>query len=119
MEFPSITPAEHVPQDGTGLLARPYQLPPDEFRAHIAACIDAARVVPFEPTSDGDEPVAPAVAPQRQRRRSLTSTLKAARKSGATSAVVDGVVVAFSPAAAAPGESNGNELDQWMAKHAR
>jgi hypothetical protein len=55
-------------------------------------------------------PLEPAPAPRRQRQRSLASTLKAARKAGADRAIVDGVVIALSPAAAAP-EPTASEWD--------
>jgi hypothetical protein len=59
----------------------------------------------------------PAPVPRRQRKRSLATVLAAARKAGADRVVVDGVTIALSPAAAVP-ESNGNEFDEWMARHA-
>ena len=43
-----------------------------------------------------------APAPRRQRKQSLAKICKAARKAGADRVIVDGVVVALSPAAAAP-----------------
>jgi hypothetical protein len=116
------------PQD---ISVKPYQLSPGEFRAYIDAAIDAARV-PWErgnaprldvACDDDDdelvvEPVPVPAAPRRQRKRSLTKVCEAARKAGANHVIVDGVVIAFSPAAAAPAESNGNEFDKWMARHA-
>jgi hypothetical protein len=66
-----------------------------------------------------DELVEPVPAPQRrQRKRSLTKVCEAARKTGADRVIVDGVVIELSPSAAVPAESNGNELDEWMARHA-
>jgi hypothetical protein len=57
-----------------------------------------------------DDPVEPAPVPRRQRQRSLASTLKAARKAGADHAMVDGVKIVLSPAAAVP-ESDANEWE--------
>jgi hypothetical protein len=94
----------------------------EELRAHIAAAIDAARV-PWERGNalrrdkaascgdDDDDLVAPApVPPRRKRKRSLAKVCEAARKAGADHVIVDGVVIALSPAAAAP-ESDVNEWD--------
>jgi hypothetical protein len=60
---------------------------------------------------------APAPAPRRQRKRSLTKVCEAARRAGADRVIVDGAVIVLSPAATVP-ESDGNEFDEWMAKHA-
>ena len=57
-------------------------------------------------------------AVRRQRKRSLAKVCEAARRAGADRVIVDGVVIALSPATAAAVESNGNEFDEWMAKHA-
>jgi NAD(P)H-dependent flavin oxidoreductase YrpB (nitropropane dioxygenase family) len=94
----------------------------EELRAHIAAAIEAARV-PWERDDalrrdiaascgdDDDDLVAPApVPPRRQRKRSLAKVCEAARKAGADHVIVDGVVIALSPAAAAP-ESDVSEWD--------
>jgi hypothetical protein len=88
----------------------PYQLPRDEFLAHIEAEIASARCGPApvrcDPGDDDDElvePAAPVPEPQRrQRKRSLTKVCEAARKAGADRVIVDGVVIAFSPSAAVP-----------------
>jgi hypothetical protein len=105
----------------------PYQLPPAEFHAHIAACIDAARApwergkdrtgIVVEP--DDDELVEAVPVPRRQRKRSLATVLAAARKAGADRVVVDGVTIALSPAAAVPEsvsltDSTGNEWDAML-----
>jgi hypothetical protein len=96
------------------------------WRAHNAGAIEAARarglgpVFDF-PNNDDDELVAPASVPvpaRRQRKRSLAKVCEIARRAGANHVIVDGVVIAFSPATAAAVESNGNEFDEWMAKHA-
>jgi hypothetical protein len=85
----------------------------EALRAHMAGAIamrarlDAERVRP-----------AAAPVPRRQRKRSLTKVCEAARKAGADRIIVDGVVIALSPAAAVAAESNGNEFDKWMARHA-
>jgi hypothetical protein len=55
---------------------------------------------------------------RRQGKRSLAKVCEAARRAGADRVIVDGVVIALSPATAAAVESNGNEFDEWMAKHA-
>jgi hypothetical protein len=47
---------------------------------------------------------------------SALKVCEAARKAGVDRVIVDGVVIVLSPAA--PAESNGNEFDEWMAKHA-
>jgi len=98
------------PRDGI----KPYQLPPDEFRAHIAASIDAARCGPAPDLGeDDDELVAPVpepVTPRRQRKRSLSKVVEVARRAGADRVIVDGVVIVLSPAAAVP-ESDANEWD--------
>jgi hypothetical protein len=93
-----------------------------ELCAHIASEIAAARCGPapdpFDP-GDDDELVEPSVpAPRRQRKRSLASTLRAARKAGADGVIVDGVVIALSPAAAAPAESetvSDSSANEWDA----
>ena len=92
-------------------------------RAHIAAMIDAARADRFDYDFNKldnldelfgpDELVAPVPAPaplRRQRNRSLAKVCEAARKAGADRVIVDGVVIALSPAAAVP-ESDANEWD--------
>src|ERR1700730_17497661 len=100
--------------DFSATLAKPALVRVDDaLRAHMAGAIavrarlDAELVKP-----------APAPVPRRQRKRSLTKVCEIARKAGANHVIVDGVVIAFSPAAAAAVESNGNEFDEWMAKHA-
>jgi hypothetical protein len=66
-----------------------------------------------------DKPeLAEAPAPRRQRKRSLATVCAAALKAGADRVIVDGVTIALSPAAAVSAESNGNEFDEWMARHA-
>jgi len=110
------------PRDGI----KPYQLPPDEFLAHIEAAIDAARV-PWERgkprTGDIDEPddddlaeAAPVPAPsRRQRKPSLTKALREAKKAGipvtGATFTADSVSLSFGEAV----KSNGNDLDQWLA----
>jgi hypothetical protein len=99
----------------------------DELRAHNAGAIEAARarglapVFNFEPGGYDGELVEPAPQPaavRRQRKRSLAKVCEVARRAGANHVIVDGVVIAFPPATAAAVESNGNEFDEWMAKHA-
>jgi len=60
-------------------------------------------------------------APRRQRQRSLKTILRQARAAGAARVEYGGAMIHLtdSGSPAAPAESNGNELDQWMAKHAR
>jgi hypothetical protein len=132
METTTIIDTSATPAKGA-LLAhlhnnpRPWfaALSGDELRAYIEAEIASARCGPapvrFDPGDDDDEELvepAPVPAPQRrQRKRSLAKVCEVARKVGANHVIVDGVVIAFSPAAAVP-ESNGNEFDEWMAKHA-
>jgi hypothetical protein len=55
------------------------------------------------------EPV-PVPVPRRQRKRSLSKVCDAARKAGADRVIVDGVVIALSPAAAVSGSVT-NEWD--------
>jgi hypothetical protein len=52
---------------------------------------------------------------RRQRKRSLTKVCEAARKAGADRVIVDGVVIALSPAAAVP-ESSTNEWDAVLSE---
>jgi hypothetical protein len=91
-----------------------------EWRAHIAAAIEAAR----EPWDRGDvvEPDRDAelveqvpVPARRQRKRSLTSTLRAARRAGADRVTVDGVVIALSASAVVP-MSDANEWDAVLSE---
>jgi len=90
-----------------------------ELCTQIDAMIDATRSHGRAAELDDDEPVEVVpVPPRRQRKRSLTKVCEAARKAGADRVIVDGVVIALSPAAAVSAESNGNEFDEWMAKHA-
>jgi hypothetical protein len=100
--------------DFSATLAKPALVRVDDaLRAHMAGAIavrarlDAELVKP-----------APAPVPRRQRKRSLTKVCEAARKVGADRVIVDGVVIALSSAVSAPAESNGNEFDKWMARHA-
>jgi hypothetical protein len=98
-----------------------------ELHAHIAACTDAIRV-PWERgkqhSGDVDESDIPnldepaPVPSRRQRKRSLAKVCEVARKAGADHVITDGVVIAFSPAAAVPEssaaavpESSANEWD--------
>jgi hypothetical protein len=85
------------------------------WRAHNAGAIAAAHACGLGPVfdfhSDDDERVKSAPVPsRRQRKRSIASTLRAARKAGADRVIVDGIVIALSPAAAVP-ESDANEWD--------
>jgi hypothetical protein len=115
------------PQD---ISVKPYQLSPGEFRAHIEAEIDAARV-PWERGNahrldvacddEDDEPVvepapAPRLKPHRIRTPSLTKALREAKKAGLSVTGVmftadGGVSLSFGEAV----KSNGNDLDQWLA----
>ncbi len=99
--------------------------PAKRWREHNAGAIAAARTRGLWPVfnfpSDRGEWVKSAPVPvpsRRQRKRSFASTLKAARRAGADRVIVDGVVIVLSPASTVPAESNGNEFDEWMAKHA-
>jgi hypothetical protein len=95
------------------------------WRAHNAGAIAAARARGLWPVfdfpSDRDERVKPAPAPvssRRQRKRSLAKVCEAARKAGADRVIVDGVVIALSPAAAAPAESetvSNSSANEWDA----
>jgi hypothetical protein len=119
------------------LLARLRNTPPpwfaglsdSEFSAQIAARIDAWRV-PWErgkqhsgdvdEPDDDDELVAPVPpqpvpVPRRQRKRSLAKVCEAARKAGADRVIVDGVVIAFSPAAAVPESETVSSANEWDA----
>jgi hypothetical protein len=93
-----------------------------EFSARIQAAIDAARGGPApdrSETSDDDEPAAPVPA-RRKRKRSLTMEQREAKKAGlsvtgATYAVDGSVSFSFGEAVKT---TNGDALDQWMARHA-
>jgi hypothetical protein len=106
-----------------GLLARlkacqqPDGRSEGELRVYIEAEIASARCGPAPVGFDlGDddrelvEPVPAPAAPRRQRKRSLTKVCEAARKAGANHVIVDGVVIAFSSAAAVP-KTDANEWD--------
>jgi hypothetical protein len=54
-------------------------------------------------------------APRRQRKRSLTRVLRAASQAGADRVIVDGVVIALSPAAAVL-KSDANEWDAVLSE---
>jgi hypothetical protein len=108
VETPTINSVDELakPRDGV----KPYQLPPNEFRAYIEAEIASARCGPA-PTSfdldDDDQLVAPVPAQRRrQRKRSLSKVCEAARRAGADRVIVDGVVIALSPAVAVPVSDN-------------
>jgi hypothetical protein len=81
----------------------------------MAAASKRPAPVRFEPGEDDElelvesAPV-PVPVPRRQRKRSLSKVCEAARKAGADRVIVDGVVIALSPAAAVP-KSDGNEWD--------
>ena len=87
-----------------------------EFRAYLDAEIASARVpwarAPdrFDTGDDDEELVEPVPVPRRQRKRSLAKVCESARKAGANHVIVDGVVIAFSPAAAVL-KSDANEWD--------
>jgi hypothetical protein len=93
-----------------------------EWRAHIAAAIEAARepwdrgeVV--EPDRNDELVEVVSVPPRRQRKRSLAKVCEAARKAGADRVIVDGIVIALSPSAAVPvPESNSNEWDTVLSE---
>jgi hypothetical protein len=98
----------------------------DEWRTHISAAIEAARVPwergkdrsgDVEPDDEDDElvePVVPVPAPvRRQRKRSLAKVCEAARKAGADRVIVDGVVIALSPSAAV--SESGVNVNEWDA----
>jgi hypothetical protein len=132
METTTILDNSATPDNG--LLARlqqhtnftPGKYDPAALRARIAAEIASARAAPWEcgpaparyDTGDDDGELVEhvPVPARRQRKRSLASTLKAARKVGADRVIVDGVVIALSPAAAVSEsvsltDSNTNEWD--------
>jgi hypothetical protein len=100
-------------------LARKLDEPGEDDGVPVAADVrqvgDAGRLV-LQSTDHNPPTLVPA---RRSRKRSLATVLAAARKAGADHVMVDGVKIALSPTAAAPAESNGNEFDQWKAKHAR
>ena len=93
------------------------------FRARIAAAIDAAREpyargalrLDVASCDDDEELVAAVPVQRRQRKRSLAKVCEAARKAGADRVIVDGVVIALSPAAAVP-ESDANEWDAVLSE---
>jgi hypothetical protein len=111
------------------LLARLHNSPPwfaalsgDELDAEIDARIDAARVPHARgrahDIADDDDLIEPVGAPEpsrRQRKRTLASTLRAARKAGADRVIVDGVVIVLSPAAAVL-KSDANEWDAVLSE---
>jgi hypothetical protein len=97
--------------DFSATLAKPALVRVDDaLRAHMAGAIavrarlDAELVKP-----------APAPVPRRQRKRSLTKVCEAARKAGADRVIVDGVVIALSPAATVP-ETDANEWDAVLSE---
>jgi hypothetical protein len=97
--------------DFSATLAKPALVRVDDaLRAHMAgatavrARLDAELVKP-----------APAPVPRRQRKRSLTKVCEAARKAGADRVIVDGVVIALSPAATVP-ETDANEWDAVLSE---
>jgi hypothetical protein len=89
---------------------------PGHVRAHDAALrVHTAGALAARARLDAElvKP-APVPVPRRQRKRSLAKVCEAARKAGADRVIVDGVVIALSPAAAAAAavpESDGNEWD--------
>ncbi len=89
--------------DFSATLAKPSLVRVDEaLRARVLA--ERARL--------DREQVKPVPVSRRQRKRSLTKVCEVARKAGADHVIVDGVVIAFSPAAsAAVPESYANEWD--------
>jgi hypothetical protein len=99
---------ENTILDFSATLAKPAIVRVDDaLRGHMAGALamrarmDAELVKP-----------APVLVPRRQRKRSLSKVVEAARKVGADRVIVDGVVIAFSPAAAAAmPESTTNEWD--------
>src|SRR5450755_4695046 len=98
--------------DFSATLAKPALVRVDDaLRAHMAGAIAARARLDAELVKP-----APAPVPRRQRKRSLTKVCEIARKSGANHVIVDGVVIAFSPAAAAP-ESTVTDPDanEWDA----
>jgi hypothetical protein len=111
MEFPSIYSSAKLAK--SELLAAELAVS-EVFRAHPLNIgdsdgLDADGIAELA-TLWGLPAPQPAPAPRRQRQRSLASTLKAARKAGADHAMVDGVKIALSPAAAVP-EPTASEWD--------
>jgi hypothetical protein len=98
----------HNPQDVHRLRAQIAGWLAVEPNPHIADSL-VARMLP-----ERVEPV-PAPVWRRQRKRSLTKVCEAARKAGADRVIVDGVVIAFSSAAAVP-ESDTNEWDAVLSE---
>jgi hypothetical protein len=93
-----------------------------EFRARIAATINAARMswarLDVAASCGDDDDVEPAPAPRRPHRTrtpSLTKALREAKKAGipVTGATFTAGSVSLSFGEAA--KSNGNDLDQWLA----
>jgi hypothetical protein len=116
MEFPNI--------DSSATVAKPDLL---AYGARITAvmlatsrdallnysddlCEVFGRPAPVPEPAPVPAPPQPAPVPRRQRKRSLATVLAAARKAGADRVVVDGAVIALSPAATVP-ESDANEWD--------
>jgi hypothetical protein len=93
----------HNPQDVHRLRAHIAGWLAVEPNPHIADSLVAGML------PERVEPV-PAPVSRRHRKRSLTKVCEIARKAGANHVIVDGVVIAFSPAAP-PSESNANEWD--------
>ena len=96
--------------DFSASFAKPAVVRVDEaLRVHMAGAI--AMRARLDAEQQWIKP-APAPVPRRQRKRSLATVCEAASKAGADRVIVDGVVIAFSPAAAAAvPESNANEWD--------
>ena len=105
---------------GNGLLARlqrPFTLIAPSGH-DLVARVTAGCVVPWEAASGDDDPAEAAPVPaavRRQRKRTLASTLRAARKAGADRVIVDGVVIVLSPAAAVL-KSDANEWDAVLSE---
>ena len=85
--------------DFSATLAKPALVRVDDaLRAHMAAAFEVHARLDAELRARP----APGPVPRRQRKRSLAKVCEAARKAGADRVIVDGVVIALSPAASVP-----------------
>jgi hypothetical protein len=93
--------------DFSDTLAKPALRVEDAaLRAHMAGAI----AVRARLNAELVKPVSVPAPPRRQRKRSLSTVVEAARKAGADRVVVDGMVIVLSPAAAVA-ETSSNEWD--------
>jgi hypothetical protein len=78
------------------------------LHAHMAAAVRERARLDAERTG-----AVPVPAPRRQRKKSLTALLRQSRKAGADRVIVDGVVIALSPAAAMPESVTVTDSNEW------